>query len=336
MQGSLWTNWVSPEWVRQQPESPRSLSRSLTDETRKGVHRQPLASDGHRAGRHGLPRDGDVYDLRRGDALADRIAAAGGEVERTLLVRLNPAVEHKTRGTPRSRSTATSTPRRRFELAEDVLAMAEIDDLKTNLGAVVADCDPDAVPESIPDHARRAIRELLAIDDARDLIDESGFRVRRRGERPGPVRALAAVGAWRRSTTGPTSASPIASASGGDRTERRRRVPVRGGRRALPAGLGHGRRGRGVRRRRPAHAFAPSSTASAATTRRRSGRSPTQSRANPSRAGTSSSRTRDRRPPPGRDAGERDGKRCLPGGWDRLRAAGDPRRRTRLHRDPGR
>jgi len=129
--------------------------------------------------------------------LADRIAAAGGEVERTLLVRLNPAVEHKTRGNAALAVHCDLDAATALELAEDVLAMAEIDDPKTNPGAVVADCDPDAVPESIPDHARRAIRELLAIDDARDLIDESGFESVAEGNGRGLVGALAAVGAWR-------------------------------------------------------------------------------------------------------------------------------------------
>ncbi|MCU4801864.1 tRNA(Ile)(2)-agmatinylcytidine synthase [Halobacteria archaeon HArc-gm2] len=129
--------------------------------------------------------------------LADRVAAAGGTVERTLLVRLNPAVEHKTRGNAALAVHCDLDAATALGLAEDVLAMAEIDDPKTNPGAVVADCAPDGVPEAIATHARRAVRELLTIDDAHELIDEAGFDAVAEGNGRGLVGALAAVGAWR-------------------------------------------------------------------------------------------------------------------------------------------
>ncbi len=129
--------------------------------------------------------------------LAGRIEAAGGHVERTLLVRLNPAVEHKTRGNAALAVHCDLAPQRALELVEDVLSMAEDGDPNTNPGAVVADCGPDEVPDDVADHARDAVRELLAIDDARALADDAGFERVAVGNGRGLVGALAAVGAWR-------------------------------------------------------------------------------------------------------------------------------------------
>lgn len=129
--------------------------------------------------------------------LADRIESAGGRVERSLLVRLNPAVEHKTRGNAALAVHCDLAPERALELAADALAMAERGDPNTNPGAVVADRDPDAVPDAVADHARRAVRDLLSIDETRALAAEAGFETLSVGNGRGLVGALAAVGAWR-------------------------------------------------------------------------------------------------------------------------------------------
>ncbi len=129
--------------------------------------------------------------------LAERIESAGGRVERTLLIRLNPAVEHKTRGNAALAVHTDLGADEALALAEDVLSMAEVEDPKTNPGAVVADCEPEAVPDAVVDHARSALRDLLDPDDAVDRIDAAGFERVSAGNGRGLVGALAAVGAWR-------------------------------------------------------------------------------------------------------------------------------------------
>jgi tRNA(Ile2)-agmatinylcytidine synthase len=142
--------------------------------------------------------------------LAARVATAieerGGSVDRKLLVRLNPAVEHKTRG---NAALALHTDLPADEALELVSAelepLAEVDDPRTAPGVVVADCDPgavpgrdsDAIPEPVAAFARDAVREFHSIDDAVALADDAGFAHRGWKEGRGRIGALAAVGAFR-------------------------------------------------------------------------------------------------------------------------------------------
>ena len=128
--------------------------------------------------------------------LADAVAAAGGTVHRRLLVRLNPAVEHKTRGNAAVAVHTDLAPDRALALARDRLALAETDDPRTNPGAVVAPGDPAAVPERVAAFARAAVRDHHAIADAVALADDCGYRTAHAGDGRGRVGALAAVGAW--------------------------------------------------------------------------------------------------------------------------------------------
>src|SRR6056297_1235700 len=107
-------------------------------------------------------------------AIADRLRETGGadgdeaaSVERSLLVRLNPAVEHKTRGNAALAVHTDADPERAFELArEEVARVAETDDPRTNPGLVVGPGDPGDVPEEVADFARSAVRDRLAIEEA--------------------------------------------------------------------------------------------------------------------------------------------------------------------------
>ncbi|WP_253737653.1 tRNA(Ile)(2)-agmatinylcytidine synthase [Halohasta salina] len=135
--------------------------------------------------------------------LAEAIADAGGRVDRRLLIRLNPAVKHKTRGNAALALHTDLAADRAFELACDRLESLAINaDSRTSPGVVVAPGSPEAVPEAVVDHARRAIRHRLILEEARATIDAAGYRhrgwagtgcdVRGRGR----IGALAAVGAW--------------------------------------------------------------------------------------------------------------------------------------------
>jgi len=125
--------------------------------------------------------------------LAERVGA-----ERRLLVRLNPAVEHKTRGNAALAVHTDADPDDAFEIAREAVAeAAATDDPRTNPGVVVAPGDPGAVPESVAEFARRAVRERLTVAAAEAELDAAGYRHAGWKVERGKIGALAAVGAWK-------------------------------------------------------------------------------------------------------------------------------------------
>jgi tRNA(Ile2)-agmatinylcytidine synthase len=130
-----------------------------------------------------------------GATLADRLREFGA-VERTLLVRLNPAVEHKTRGNAAVAVHCDADPETAYALADEILDRAATDDDATNPGAVVAAGDPEDVPDSVATFARDAVQTHHSLDDATKLIKDVGYRSAKRGDGRGRIGALAAVGAW--------------------------------------------------------------------------------------------------------------------------------------------
>ncbi|WP_128905290.1 tRNA(Ile)(2)-agmatinylcytidine synthase [Halorubrum amylolyticum] len=122
-----------------------------------------------------------------GARLAERLGAAGGRVRRRLLVRLNPAVKHKTRGNAAVALHVSGVDAEvAFDLAaETVREFAAADDPRTSPGVVVADIDtagdPFApsttpIPADVADFAHRALRHRLSLDEALDLADAHAFR----------------------------------------------------------------------------------------------------------------------------------------------------------------
>jgi len=127
--------------------------------------------------------------------VAEAIATAGGSVDRRLLIRLNPAVEFKTRGNAALCVETDLDPDRAFDIATAVTDdFAETADPNTSPGVVVADASADAVPDAVATFARRALRELIGVDEATDLLDRLAYR--HDGGR-GRIGALAALGAHR-------------------------------------------------------------------------------------------------------------------------------------------
>jgi tRNA(Ile2)-agmatinylcytidine synthase len=129
--------------------------------------------------------------------VAERLRSTA-TVDRLLLVRLNPAVEHKTRGNAALAVHTDATPERALAAARAVVGDdARSDEPDTNPGVVVAPGPPDAVPERVAEHARRAIREHCSLAAVRTLLAATDLRCAAWGDGRGLVGAAAAVGAWR-------------------------------------------------------------------------------------------------------------------------------------------
>lgn len=127
--------------------------------------------------------------------VAERLRERGATVERLLLVRLNPAVEYKTRGNAALAVHVDVDPAVAFDVATDVVgANAETADPRTNPGVVVAH-ERDA-PDAVAEFARRAMREHLDPGEAHSLAAAHGYQTAGWGDGRGVVGALAAVGAW--------------------------------------------------------------------------------------------------------------------------------------------
>ncbi|MEF8975667.1 MAG: tRNA(Ile)(2)-agmatinylcytidine synthase [Halapricum sp.] len=128
--------------------------------------------------------------------LAERLQSAGHDVERTLLVRLNPAVEYKTRGNAALAVHTDADSETALAVAREEIDLAETDDPRTNPGVVVADRDPKRVPVAVSTFARDTVRAHQTIEGARGIADEHNFETLSQGNGRGLIGALAAVGAW--------------------------------------------------------------------------------------------------------------------------------------------
>jgi tRNA(Ile2)-agmatinylcytidine synthase len=130
--------------------------------------------------------------------IADRLRERAGveAVLRTLLVRLNPAIVHKTRGNAALAVHTSVDPKEAFDCARRELGAAETADPNTHPGLVVTPGDPDAVPASVVRFAREAMCDHHDLADALSLIEDHGYRTKGWKEGRGRVGALAAAGAW--------------------------------------------------------------------------------------------------------------------------------------------
>ncbi|OYR55707.1 tRNA(Ile)(2)-agmatinylcytidine synthase [Halorubrum halodurans] len=141
-------------------------------------------------------RDRGMCTTYVGVRLGARLEAAGGRISRRLLVRLNPAVKHKTRG-----NAAVALHVDGIDAAEafrivgeTVREFAAVGDPRTSPGVVVADVGVDAgsdgdaglvddvaglskrIPDDVASFSRRALRERLTLAEALEIADRRGFR----------------------------------------------------------------------------------------------------------------------------------------------------------------
>ena len=129
--------------------------------------------------------------------IADRLAAADDwTVDRRLLVRLNPAVEHKTRGNAALAIHTDAPVDAAREIVREELPLAETDDPRTNPGVVLTSESAAAMPDAVRDFAREAVRDFHDVADARELIDRFEYDALEAGNGRGLIGALAALGAW--------------------------------------------------------------------------------------------------------------------------------------------
>ncbi|MFB6266871.1 MAG: DUF1743 domain-containing protein [Halodesulfurarchaeum sp.] len=127
--------------------------------------------------------------VRVARAIRDR----GGTVETLRLVRLNPAVEHKTRGNAALAVQTSLPPEPATEVAAGVIEdLAETADPRTQPGLVVAAGD---IPEAVVKFSRRAVTTILDRQETEELLGHAGFRHRGWLGGRGLIGALAAVGA---------------------------------------------------------------------------------------------------------------------------------------------
>ena len=141
-------------------------------------------------------REGGMCTTYLATLVADAVAEAGGTVFDRLLVRLNPAVKHKTRGNAALALHTDVDVDTAVAVARDCLdALAVVDDPRTSPGLVVAPEDPTDVPSRVADFTREALRGHHSIADAVTLADDVGYHHEGRKEGRGRIGALAAVGA---------------------------------------------------------------------------------------------------------------------------------------------
>jgi len=132
------------------------------------------------------------------DTVARRLERRGASVDRSLLIRCNPAVEHKTRGNAALAVHTDAPADMAFDVARRTIdEVAKAGDDRTNPGLVVAPGDPGRVREPVAEFTREAVDDHLSRSAARSLVRRVGYRHHGWKNGRGLIGALAAVGAWR-------------------------------------------------------------------------------------------------------------------------------------------
>lgn len=125
--------------------------------------------------------------------LMERLQPLGEIVGRPRLIRLNPCARFKTRG---NAALAFQIESNRADEVRDtalktLLQLSDFSEANTNPGLVIA----DEVTDEMAAFYRRAVTEILEIDEARGLLDQEGVWYRGFKKGRGLIGALAAVGA---------------------------------------------------------------------------------------------------------------------------------------------
>jgi tRNA(Ile2)-agmatinylcytidine synthase len=125
--------------------------------------------------------------------LMERLSTLGEIRGLPKLIRLNPCVQFKTRGNAAlAFQLETDLPEQARELAlEVVLELSDLSGENTNPGLVMAD---EIYPE-MKEFYRRAATEILAVEEAREILERRGIWHKGLKKGRGLIGALAAIGA---------------------------------------------------------------------------------------------------------------------------------------------
>ncbi len=130
-----------------------------------------------------------------GATIADSLLEAGYEVTDRRLIRLNPAIEHKTRGNAAVALRTTAPPSAAMETArEQIEQLAEVDDPRTQPGLAVV--SPERAAE-LASHTWRTIRTEVELAEARAVLSSVDALTWSASGGRGLIGATAAIGAAR-------------------------------------------------------------------------------------------------------------------------------------------
>ncbi|MFP4530484.1 MAG: DUF1743 domain-containing protein [Halodesulfurarchaeum sp.] len=125
--------------------------------------------------------------------VAEALRRTGAHIERLRLLRLNPAVEYKTRGNAALAIHTDAAPDVALDVAREVVAsLAVLEDERTNPGIVAA---REPIEPAVRSFGKRAIREILDRAEAAELIAAAGYPSAGWKDQRGTIGALAAIGA---------------------------------------------------------------------------------------------------------------------------------------------
>lgn len=129
-----------------------------------------------------------------GHRIAEDLEESGAGVSRVLLVRLNPAAKHKTRGNAAIAVHTDADTETAFDIAKENLdKYAVTDDEMTNPATIVA----ESVPDMLSDYTERVMHELIEISEAEEIIhDHDELQAYYKGNGRGRIGSLAAIGSW--------------------------------------------------------------------------------------------------------------------------------------------
>ena len=126
-------------------------------------------------------------------SVSDALRRAGARVSKRRLIRLNPAVKHKTRGNAALAIHTDASPAVALETAREVVqSLAVLEDERTHPGIVAAE---EPIEPAVQAFGSRAIRKILDRETAAELIETVGYRSAGFKKARGTIGALAAIGA---------------------------------------------------------------------------------------------------------------------------------------------
>jgi tRNA(Ile2)-agmatinylcytidine synthase len=129
-------------------------------------------------------------------AIAARLRDEGARVGRPYLIRLNPAVEHKTRGNAAvALETDAGVDQVRRSTSAVIEAHACTDSPGTDPGVVIADHPIAAIPRSVRRFSTTCLHRIVTPAAAAAIITDHGYIQQGWGSGRGLIGALAAVGA---------------------------------------------------------------------------------------------------------------------------------------------